>query len=44
MDADLGVRLFNWSQNVAELWLGSNNRQKREILDLLCRNRSMSET
>ena len=43
LDADLGLKLFDWSQNVAELWLGSNNRQKREILDLLCLNRAMSD-
>ncbi|MHB9080567.1 MAG: recombinase family protein [Pirellulaceae bacterium] len=43
LDADLGLKLFDWSQNVAELWRGSNNRQTREILDLLCLNRAMSD-
>ncbi|MHB8973292.1 MAG: recombinase zinc ribbon domain-containing protein [Pirellulaceae bacterium] len=43
LDGDLGLRLFDWSQNVAELWLGSNNSQKREVLDLLCLNRAMSD-
>ena len=43
LDADLGLRLFDWSQNVAESWLGSNNCQEREILDLLCLNRAMSD-
>jgi hypothetical protein len=43
LDADLGLKLFDWRQNVAELWLSSNNRQKREILDLLCLNRAMSD-
>ena len=43
VDAELGLRLFDWSQNVADLWLGSNITQKREILDLLCLNRAISD-
>ncbi len=42
LHADLGLKLFDWSQNVAELVLGSNNRQKREILDFLRLHRAMS--
>jgi len=34
---------FDWSQNVADLWLGSNITQKREILDLVCLNRALSD-
>ena len=43
VDAELGLRLFDWSQNVADLWLGSNITQKREILDLLCLNRAIGD-
>ena len=41
VNGELGLRLFDWSQNVADLWLGSNITQKREILDLLCLNRTL---
>ena len=43
VDAELGLRLFDWSQNVADLWLGLNMTQKREILDLLCLNRALGD-
>ena len=43
IDAALGLRLFDWSQNVADLWLGSNITQKREILDLLSLNRVLGD-
>ena len=43
VDADLGLRLFDWSQNLADLWLGSKIPQKREILDLICLNRAVSD-
>jgi hypothetical protein len=43
VDSDLGLRLFDWSQNMANLWLGSNISQKREILDLICLNRTLSD-
>ncbi len=43
VDAELGLTLFDWSQNLADLWLGSNITQKREILDLVCLNRAISD-
>ncbi len=43
VDSELGLRLFDWSQNIATLWLGSNISQKREILDLICLNRTLSD-
>lgn len=43
VDTDLGLLLFDWSQNAADLWLGSNITQKREILDLICLNRRLSD-
>ncbi len=43
IDAELGLKLFDWSQNVGDLWLGSNIAQKREILNLICLNRTLSD-
>jgi len=36
-------QLFDWNQNAAEIWQGSNNRDRREILDLVCLNRTLSD-
>ena len=43
--AGLGVQvsLFDWTQNAAEIWRGSNNRVRREILDLVCLNRTLGD-
>jgi hypothetical protein len=43
VDSDLGVRLFDLSQNLGDLWLVSNTTQKREILNLVCLNRTLSD-
>ncbi len=43
VDVDLGLKLFDFSQNVVELWLGSNISARREILDLICLNRTVSD-
>ena len=43
VDAAIGLKLFDWSQNLGDLWLGSNIAQKREILDLICLNRTLSD-
>jgi site-specific DNA recombinase len=43
VNSELGLKLFDWSQNVGDLWLCSNNMQKREILNLLCLNRTLSD-
>ena len=43
VDLDLGLKIFDFSQNVVELWLGSNISARREILDLLCLNRRLSD-
>jgi flagellar biosynthesis/type III secretory pathway ATPase len=43
VDVDLGLKLFDLSQNLVELWLGSNIAARREILDLLCLNRTLSD-
>ena len=42
--ADTAVRLFDWSQRAADLWVGSNNTTRREILDSICLNRTVSNT
>lgn len=43
VDVDLGMKLFDFSQNLVELWLGSNILARREILDLICLNRRVSD-
>lgn len=43
VDVDLGMKLFDFSQNLVELWLGSNISARREILDLICLNRRVSD-
>ena len=35
--------LFDWSQKAADVWRGSNNALKREILDSVCLNRALSD-
>ena len=35
--------LFDWSQRAADLWRGSNNAIRREILDSVCLNRTLSD-
>jgi hypothetical protein len=41
--AETAVALFDWTQNAAETWLGSNNSIRREILDLVCLNRTLTD-
>jgi len=36
------LAVFDWCQNAAETWLGSNKDARREILDLVCLNRQVS--
>ncbi len=43
VDADLAVRLFDWTQNVAQIWRGSNTAARREILDSICLNRTLGD-
>ncbi len=40
---DTALALFDWTQRAAETWRGSNNRVRREILDSVCLNRSLSD-
>jgi DNA invertase Pin-like site-specific DNA recombinase len=40
---DAALAIYNWSQNAAEIWRGSNNAQKRDILDSVCLNRTLSD-
>ncbi len=37
------LALFDWSQKGAELWRGSNTATRREILDSVCLNRTLSD-
>ncbi len=40
---DAALAIFDWSQNAAEIWRGSNNDRRREILDSVCLNRTVSD-
>ena len=37
------LAIFDWSQEAAGQWLGSNKAGRREILDLVCLNRKLSD-
>lgn len=40
---DLALAIFDWCQNAAELWRRSNSAQRREILDSVSLNRTLSD-
>ncbi len=40
---EAALAIFDWTQNAAETWVGSNNATRREILDLVCLNRTLSD-
>jgi hypothetical protein len=40
---EAALALFDWAQNAAETWRGSNNAARREILDFVCLNRILSD-
>ncbi|WP_145376706.1 recombinase family protein [Symmachiella dynata] len=40
---ELAVTLFDWTQKAAEIWRGSNNTVRRDILDAVCLNRVVSD-
>ena len=40
---DAALKFFDWTQNAAEIWRGSNNRVRRDILDAVCLNRTLSD-
>ena len=37
------VQVYDWSQNAVEIWQGSNTVIRREILDSVCLNRTLSD-
>ena len=41
--SDTALAIFDWSQKAAEIWRGSNNAVRREILDCVCLNRTLSD-
>ena len=41
--ATTAMAVFDWSQRAADLWRGSNNAVRREILDSVCLNRTLSD-
>ena len=40
---ELAVSLFDWTQQAADIWRGSNNSIRREILDAVCLNRCLND-
>jgi len=40
---DAALEIYDWSQNAAEIWRGSNSALRREILDSVCLNRALSD-
>jgi site-specific DNA recombinase len=40
---ETALTLFDWSQRAGEIWRGSNNALRREILDSVCLNRTLSD-
>ena len=41
--AERALGLFDFSQNLVELWRGSNSAQKRELLEVVSLNRKVSD-
>jgi hypothetical protein len=41
--AETAVAAFDWAQRAADTWRGSNIALKREILDSVCLNRTLSD-
>jgi site-specific DNA recombinase len=41
--AAAALAVFDWSQNAADTWRGSNNAVRREILESVCLNRTLSD-
>jgi hypothetical protein len=39
----MALKLFDWTQRAAEIWLGSNHAARRQILDAVCLNRTLSD-
>jgi len=37
------IDVFDWAQKAADVWRGSNNSSRREILDSVCLNRTLSD-
>ena len=40
---EIALAIFDFTQNAAERWRGSNNAIRREILDLVCLNRDLGD-
>lgn len=40
---EAALAIYDWSQNAAEIWRGSNNADRRKILDSVCLNRTLSD-
>jgi DNA invertase Pin-like site-specific DNA recombinase len=42
-DAEMAVNVFDFAQNLPEIWRGSHNARKREILNCVSLNRTLSD-
>ena len=42
-DGELALKVFDWTQRLAEIWLGSNSAARREILEEICLNRTLTD-
>ena len=40
---ETALALFDWTQRAADVWRGSNNAVRREILDWVCLNRTLGD-
>ena len=43
LNGDLALSVFEWSQNVADIWWRSNTGQRRQILEAICLNRAVDD-
>ncbi|MCX7424663.1 MAG: recombinase family protein [Planctomycetia bacterium] len=41
--AETALALFDWTQRAADVWRGSNNALRREILNCVCLNRTLGD-
>lgn len=41
--SEAALAVFDWTQRAADVWRGSNHEVRREILDAVCLNRTLSD-
>jgi hypothetical protein len=40
---EAALAIFDWTRIAAEIWRGSSHRVRREVLDVVCLNRTLSD-